>query len=99
MHPLEGFCRAFAVWYQRWRQDGFDAIRAAWLGGAAGLGGEIQVRLEDENLDGVFLGLDRDGALLLGDGAGGERRITAGDVFFPSQVLGGSQGAGTRKAG
>ena len=91
---LEGFCGAFAVWYERWRQDGFGAIRAAWLGCAAGLGGPIRVRLETESLDGVFLGLDQDGALLLGDGAGHERRITAGDVFFPSHAARGTPGPG-----
>ncbi len=96
---LEGFCGAFAVWYQRWRDDGFGAIRAAWLGRAAGLGGPVRVRLETESLDGVFLGLDQDGALVLGDGAGHERRITAGDVFFPPQAARGTQGAGIQGPG
>ncbi len=95
---LEGFCRAFAVWYERWRHDGFGAIRAAWLDHAAGLGGPVRVRLETESLDGVFLGLDRDGALRLGDGAGNERRITAGDVFLPSQAGRGTEGAGIQGA-
>lgn len=80
---LEGFCRAFTVWYGRWRHDGFGVIREAWLAGAAGVGQTIRVRLESESLTGVFLGLDRDGALRLGDGAGNERRITAGDVVLP----------------
>lgn len=83
---LQGFCGAFTVWYDRWHRDGFGAIRAAWLDHAAGLGGPVRVQLETENLDGVFQGLDQDGALLLGDGAGNERRITAGDVFLPSQA-------------
>ena len=96
---LEGFCGAFTVWYERWRRDGFGAIRAAWLAGAAGLGEAVRVRLENESLDGVFLGLDQDGALLLGDGAGNERRITAGDVFFPSGAAGGTQGTGALEAG
>ncbi len=96
---LEGFCRAFTVWYERWRGDGFGVIRAAWLAGAAGVGRTIRVRLEAESLDGVFLGLDQDGALRLGDGAGNERRITAGDVFLPPHAAGGSQRAGAAGVG
>ncbi len=91
---LEGFCRAFTVWYERWRHDGFGVIRTAWLAGAAGVGQTIRVRLESESLTGEFLGLDRDGALRLGDGAGNERRITAGDVVLPPLTAAGRQQAG-----
>jgi BirA family biotin operon repressor/biotin-[acetyl-CoA-carboxylase] ligase len=38
------------------------------------------VRLERDTLDGRFLDLDGDGALLLGM-PGGSRRIAAGEVF------------------
>lgn len=81
---LAAFCRHFGPWFDRWREGGFPAIRAAWLGHARGLGGEIHVRLENQTLTGIFAGLDDAGALLL-DLPNGERRlILAGDVFFPA---------------
>ncbi len=47
---------------------------------ARGIGDAIRVRLEGETLEGRFLDLDEDGALLLVT-AGGHRRIAAGEVF------------------
>jgi BirA family biotin operon repressor/biotin-[acetyl-CoA-carboxylase] ligase len=79
---LEAFCRKFAEWIGRWTNEGFGVIRKNWLWRAAGLGQKIQVRLENETLDGIFKDLDEDGALVL-DQDGTERRITAGSVFFP----------------
>lgn len=74
------FLVRFAAWLRRWREEGFTPIRHAWLSRAAGLGGPIQVRLERDTLDGRFLDLDDDGALMLGL-PGGNRRIAAGEVF------------------
>ncbi len=77
---LEAFAQCFAGWAGRWREEGFAPVRAAWLKRASGLGEDIRVRLERQTLDGRFLDLDHDGALLL-DGAEGRRRIAAGEVF------------------
>ncbi len=77
---LAAHIRHFAGWLELWRKDGFGPIRDAWLSRAAGLGEPIQVRLERATLDGRFLDLEADGALLLGT-PGGERRIAAGEVF------------------
>lgn len=77
---LEAFVRDFAVWRERWRDEGFAPIRAAWLQRATGLGGPITVRLDRERIEGRFLGLEADGALALETNAG-TRRIAAGDVF------------------
>lgn len=72
---------ALLDWQGRWRDGaGFAAIRAEWLARAQGLGQPIRVRLPGSMLEGVFAGLDTDGALLL-DSAAGRRRIAAGDVF------------------
>jgi BirA family biotin operon repressor/biotin-[acetyl-CoA-carboxylase] ligase len=59
-------------------------VREAWLARAAGLGGPIRVRLDSAELTGTFAGIDADGALMLTLADGHERRITAGDVFFPA---------------
>ena len=74
------FIRHLAVWLANWRQGGFAPIRDAWLARAMGLGEAIQVRLERDTLDGRFLDLDADGALLLGLPEG-SRRIAAGEIF------------------
>lgn len=80
---LDFFCRHFLKWTNTWREEGFAPIRKHWLWRCHGLGEDIEVRLEGETLSGVFSGLGEDGALLLKTGDG-ERRITAGDVFFAS---------------
>ncbi len=80
---LESFCQNFLKWTNTWLADGFSPIRKNWLWRCHGKGEEIEVRLENETLSGVFEDLDDSGALVLKT-EDGERRITAGDVFFPS---------------
>jgi BirA family biotin operon repressor/biotin-[acetyl-CoA-carboxylase] ligase len=77
---IAAFIRHLAEWLAMWREEGFGPIRDAWLSRAAGLGEPIQVRLERDTLEGRFLDLDVDGALLLGL-PGGSRRVAAGEVF------------------
>jgi BirA family biotin operon repressor/biotin-[acetyl-CoA-carboxylase] ligase len=83
---LSAFGEAFLAWHQRWQEEGFSRVRAAWRQRAAGLGETITVRLESETVSGAFLDLDADGALLLGQATQGVRRITAGDVFLTPTV-------------
>ncbi|PQA89461.1 biotin--[acetyl-CoA-carboxylase] ligase [Hyphococcus luteus] len=71
----------FWTFYRLWRAQGFAPIRDAWLARAVGLGVDITVRLPNEELSGVFEGLDETGALVLRSPAG-RRTIAAGDVFF-----------------
>ena len=77
---LAGFAKHFVDWLTIWRGDGFALIREAWLAMAMGRGEPIQVRLERDTLEGRFLDLDDDGALLLGL-PGSSRRIAAGEIF------------------
>ena len=77
---LEGFARHFQAWAERWREDGFAPVRAAWRARAAALGEPIRVRLEAATLHGRFLDIDQHGALLL-ETAGQLRRISAGEIF------------------
>lgn len=71
-------------WRDRWLAEGFGPVRQAWLARAHGLGAAVRVNLERETIEGRFEGLDPDGALLLALPRGGSRRVTAGEVFFPS---------------
>ncbi|MFV3127988.1 biotin--[acetyl-CoA-carboxylase] ligase [Niveispirillum sp. KHB5.9] len=81
---LEAYATSFHAWYQRFVTQGFAPIRAAWLNAAQGLGGDVTVRLHDETFTGRFVDMDDDGVLLVDTGSG-LRRVTAGDVFFPTQ--------------
>jgi BirA family biotin operon repressor/biotin-[acetyl-CoA-carboxylase] ligase len=72
----------FAKWYEAWRANGFSAIRDAWLARAAGLGTRIRARLQNEEMSGVFEGIDAQGALILREAADRVRLVAAGDVYF-----------------
>lgn len=78
---LESYARHFLVWLDRWLNEGFEPIRTEWLAHARGRGEAVTVRLTGETLQGTFVDLDADGALVVETGDG-RRRITAGDVFF-----------------
>lgn len=74
----------WCAWYEVWRSKGFaHGLRESWLARAAGQGRQIRTRLHEGEMDGVFEGLDEDGALLLRRSDGALMRITAADVFFP----------------
>ena len=80
---LEAFGKHFLTWVNRWLEEGFAPIRKGWCNHAQGLGEEIRVRLAREEFSGIFKDLDETGALILGQDGGGERRVTAGEVYFP----------------
>jgi BirA family transcriptional regulator, biotin operon repressor / biotin---[acetyl-CoA-carboxylase] ligase len=71
----------FWAYMKDWRANGFSNIRQLWLTRAKGIGEAITVRLPNEELSGVFEGIDESGALILQSGAE-KRIISAGDVFF-----------------
>jgi BirA family biotin operon repressor/biotin-[acetyl-CoA-carboxylase] ligase len=61
---------------------GLDAIRKRWLGRAAGLGGEVAVRIDGNVVRGVFETIDEDCRFVIRDGEGSVLTIAAGDVHF-----------------
>jgi BirA family biotin operon repressor/biotin-[acetyl-CoA-carboxylase] ligase len=75
--------RCLAQWD---RGSGFAAIRAEWLAHAAGIGGDIHVRLPDRELSGTFETLDPLGRLMLRLPGGALEAITVGEVFSPARV-------------
>jgi biotin-(acetyl-CoA carboxylase) ligase len=58
-------------------------VRTAWCARGFGLGEEIRLRLDREELIGRFVDVTASGALLLDLGAGERREIAAGDVLYP----------------
>ena len=85
--PLDLLAKLAAAFHSRIKQwdkgAGFAAIREDWLARARGVGGPITVRLHDEVIEGEFVSLDAEGALEVRTGDT-VRRISAGDVFFPT---------------
>lgn len=80
---LEVLAEAVSRWRDRWRMEGIDPIRRRWLARAHPVGTALTARLPDGGaVDGLFDGLDAQGALLLRL-AGGERRVIhAADIFL-----------------
>jgi BirA family biotin operon repressor/biotin-[acetyl-CoA-carboxylase] ligase len=68
------------------RGAGFAAIRVEWLAHAAGVGGDIHVRLADRELTGTFETLDPSGRLILRLPGGMVEAVTAGEVLLPARV-------------
>ncbi|MEP3264456.1 MAG: biotin--[acetyl-CoA-carboxylase] ligase [Hyphomicrobiales bacterium] len=64
----------------------FETIRTKWLKHARGIGQEITVRLDNEEISGQFRDINNRGQLILGLSDKTERIITAGDVFFPDRT-------------
>lgn len=79
---LAAICRHYARWRAVWARHGFGPVREAWLERAIGIGGEIEARLPDKTVHGVFSGIDEDGVLLLDLPDGSRCEVAAGAVFF-----------------
>ncbi|WP_374944808.1 biotin--[acetyl-CoA-carboxylase] ligase [Sphingomonas sp.] len=80
---LDTLVETFARWLARWRGEGLAPIRTRWLERAHPVGTALTARLPDGSaLNGLFDGLDGDGALILRLGGGERRVIHAADVFL-----------------
>ena len=75
---LEALADSFARWLGRWRSEGIAPIRERWLAAAHPLG----TALTTPEGEGLFDGLDEDGALRLRLADRTSRVIHAGDVFL-----------------
>ncbi|MEG3165977.1 biotin--[acetyl-CoA-carboxylase] ligase [Sphingomonas sp. PB2P19] len=79
----ETLAETFARWLARWRSEGLGPVRQRWLDRAHPIGTALTARLPDGTAqDGLFDGLDADGALILRLADGGRRVIHAADVFL-----------------
>ncbi len=67
---------AFARWLGRWRGEGFEPVRLRWLQRAHPIGSPLRT----SEVEGLFEGLDHDGALLLRHADGRIETVRAGDV-------------------
>ena len=79
----ETLAESFARWLARWRGEGLAPVRTRWLERAHPIGTALTARLPDGSaIDGLFHGLDGDGALILRLADGTARVIHAADVFL-----------------
>lgn len=79
----ETLAEGFARWLARWRGEGLAPVRTRWLERAHPVGTALSAALpEGGRADGLFEGLDADGALRLRLADGSRRVIHAGDVFL-----------------
>jgi len=80
---LETLATAFERWLSIWRNEGLAPVRTRWLARAHPVGTALTARLPDGSaIDGLFAGLDSEGALILRLADGTSRVIHAADVFL-----------------
>lgn len=80
---LETLAETFARWLARWRGEGLRPIRERWLAHAHSPGTALATHLPDgSRIEGLFDGLDQDGALILRLADGSRHVIHAGDIFL-----------------
>jgi BirA family transcriptional regulator, biotin operon repressor / biotin---[acetyl-CoA-carboxylase] ligase len=73
-------CDHFEKWYQIFLREGFTTVREQWLALSGMTGRRVRVLFQGEVREGVVVGIDFDGALLLDEERGAVRRIIAGDA-------------------
>lgn len=66
---------------EQWKNFGFEKIKDNWLKNAKNLGQEIVVKFDNNEIKGIFIGVDENGYLLL-EKNGQVEKIYAGDVFY-----------------
>jgi len=79
---LRAFLCTLGIWLDRWQRDGFGEVREAWQARSYGRGGPIRLRLNQEEVEGRFIGLTDVGALVIERADGTRSELTAGDVLF-----------------
>lgn len=66
--------------YDRYLRDGYDPVRKEWLERSGMVGLRVAVDGTTERLEGVVMGIDDSGALLVDQAGGTVARVLAGDV-------------------
>ena len=85
---IEVLAHHFVIWMDRWDTLGFQPILDAWVARSRGLDQGCTARLGHETVSGIADGVAADGSLRLKLADGSMRLISAGDVFFGSDIPG-----------
>ena len=78
----EELAASFAGWLTRWRSEGLGTVLTRWQTRAHPLGTALSVRMSKGALDGLYDGLEADGALRLKTPDGHVHIVHAGDIFL-----------------
>ncbi len=73
---------SFAAWLARWRGEGLGVVLARWQARAHPPGTALRVQAPEGVLDGLYDGLEADGALRLKAADGRVHVVHAGDIFL-----------------
>lgn len=65
MRLMESWSKHLLVWINAWEEDGFGPLHEAWRGRSLGIGQRIALNLPSGSFEGLYLGLDETGDLLL----------------------------------
>jgi BirA family biotin operon repressor/biotin-[acetyl-CoA-carboxylase] ligase len=80
---LADLAQSFAQWLAHWRSEGLAPVRRRWLDRAHAIGTPLSAEAADgTRYDGLFDGLDAEGALRLRLPGGSVEIVRAGDVFL-----------------
>lgn len=79
---LNAFMTNFSKRYNTWHNRSFKTMKLEWLESAYGLNEPMSVHFKGEVINGVFEGIDDDGALLLRLKDGQLKKIMSSEVFF-----------------
>ena len=71
---------AFDDWFEIYRRKGSAAVLAAWRDREIVTGRRVELRAADASCDGLAVGLDSDGYLLVKDSRGVTHRVITGEV-------------------
>lgn len=86
LHHLD---EAMQFWLARWNcGTGFPHVRTAWLERAGRPGEPVAINAGAERVEGVYVGIDDGGSLILRDPEGRERRFSYGDVTLGAAAAG-----------
>ena len=83
---IESFARHFLSWIDTWDADGFAAIHRDWLGRADRHKEHIALDYAGKPVEGLFLGLDDAGNMLLKTGDG-VAQLRVAEALAPEEVL------------
>lgn len=79
---LIALAESLARWVQRWRGEGLEPVRRRWLERAHPIGTALATTLPAGRTEGLFDGLEPDGALRLRHADGQIEIVRAGDVIL-----------------
>ena len=85
---VESYTRHFLTWLNTWSDDGFEPIHSAWLFRADCLNEETRLEVAGNTIEGVFLGLDEDGNMLVKSEDGTTQIARLDDMLVADPTVG-----------